>query len=753
MTTQQTTIQQEQGLTTLLQTAYQLAAKDIAKKVYATEDWQKAFFLGEAEDIKAIKTQEDLKAFTSNLPTKQELIRTIKQKIIDEYRSLEDTIKDIGQREKTALQEPLVYANQLGLFSTVASNISMQVGNEIKIQFKDNYTNSKPLLAKGLAKSLDDAFKPIGDEGLFAGDEIIIQGMHGMDMATFEENYFHGGDASDLPIDAKGVLTGKLGDDHYQAVFKTKNGTITWSLHPEEFKTTNANRYKALIEQHGGFEGAANALIADTEAETIGPFLEDAKKKIHKIFAAERDATTTKLAREYGLDQTQLNNIAKGKDFAFEPPFLENYDKDNVAVEFKALADFANVFFRFYEKREKNMPFHIDDEKAFTAFMQKKTKKALLDKIGKEMSSLLEKQYYLKNREVSINESGEDVFPLILDKLAYPGGRSEASWNRRLIIYNNRELFKGGDPFSPPSEELNRVLKLETGDGCNYRKCTFCVEYAGAKFFVADVGEFDRHTDQVKEALGKDLQYIQRVFLSGGNIFALPANQLKKYLHIVDKKFNRQYVAGDRTRIRRVEAFTRTEGIETKSVRELQDLYENNLKLLYWGCETGSDEVLQYVHKGITKDRMIKAAEKIDRTNINLSIMIMPGLGGIRHAEAHAKETIELLNILSPRYTTFHTVTPRPGSLYAKIMDKEVQEGTNRPLTNIEVVQQIREIVNGMEDGYTSLVATYYPPSSKISINPVSFRGYFNRRDGKRDIIRTLDRHLHEKAGILPNDR
>jgi len=42
------------------------------------------------------------------------------------------------------------------------------------------------------------------------------------------------------------------------------------------------------------------------------------------------------------------------------------------------------------------------------------------------------------------------------------------------------------------------------------------------------------------------------------------------------------------------------------------------------------------------------------------------------------------------------TLNPSAHSAYTKIMEKEMKAGTNRPLTEIEVVQQMKDILSNV---------------------------------------------------------
>lgn len=293
----------------------------------------------------------------------------------------------------------------------------------------------------------------------------------------------------------------------------------------------------------------------------------------------------------------------------------------------------------------------------------------------------------------------------------------------RWFLYHDKTFYTSM-PFSPPSEELPRVLKLEVGNGCNYGKCTYCTQYGGRDFFVRSPEDFRAHTAAVAEKLGTDLSNIKRVFLAGGNIFSLPADKLLDYISIAKEELGKTNSAGSYVwHLRRLAAFGRTESILTKKVRELNQLGRERLRYLFWGLETGSDAVLDYVHKRTSHGRMIEAGKRISKSYMKASVMIMPGLGGLKHYKSHVLDTAKLLNTIKPRFITFLTINPATQSLYAQNMAKEIAAGKNRPLTDAEIVEQMYDIMSRINTHQDCLVASYRLPVEHVASNPVGFRG------------------------------
>lgn len=733
--------------TSLLSTIYQLSAKDrVDIAFHINRDLElKGDYVAK---IAGIVDDTSFSEFVASLPTMDSFTELVKQEIREEYARVEESIATHEQRREAALESPPVDFSRLGrdLTKELSDRLRIVLRGVRKIDDQKGFDDYKVGLENEIGKIVRDKIENTTLPGFHEGDFFEVTAMEGFD---FEGDvFYHGGDDEDVALGSQGELLRIVSDE--QVTLKLSDGR-TWEFHPDELSSTGRNSYREILREADEDLDVATRILVDREVTKILPgHLEEARVNVRRLFDAELGAITQRIVQKYDLSDEQMAALKKGEDFDYRIKSMKN--PTEVAIPFDKIAALAlrSMEFRLGKKIEYGNG-EIRTEEQMKSFIRGAAEAAigkgdegklanLIRRTANELSPLLVKQHDLKERELRVREELPDILNNVANYLM-----TNDVWFRRLLLYNDRTLFRAGDPFAPPSQEWPRVIKLETGDGCDYGECTFCLEYAGAKFFIRKTDDFKKHAEAVREKLGDDAAYIERIFLAGGNLFVLPTKKLLSYVGTAKKLFDgqkkkdprmgRRY--GNRTYVRRVEAFSRTEGILRKSVKDLNKLQEAGLNLLYWGCETGSQGVLDYVKKGITREQMDEAADKLAQTNIWLSLMIMPGLGGMRFYEDHVRQTVDLINKIKPRFTTFHTITPKPGTEYVDIMAAEVAAGTNRPLTDEEVVEQMHDIVSGLQGGYTSLVATYYPPSAKIAINPVSFRGYLQLGE-KAGILRTL---------------
>ena len=74
------------------------------------------------------------------------------------------------------------------------------------------------------------------------------------------------------------------------------------------------------------------------------------------------------------------------------------------------------------------------------------------------------------------------------------------------------------------------------------------------------------------------------------------------------------------------------------------------------GIESGSDDVLAFQNKGVTRADNLKAMNMLDNAGMKYSVYIMLGLGGQKMSESHVNETASLLNMSNPFELTVVTL-------------------------------------------------------------------------------------------------
>ncbi len=277
--------------------------------------------------------------------------------------------------------------------------------------------------------------------------------------------------------------------------------------------------------------------------------------------------------------------------------------------------------------------------------------------------------------------------------------------------YKDASLFSTHSLSSPPSERKPHVLRLELTTGCDYNRCTFCSEYSDFEPVTKSFDEFREHVDRVVDSIGSEKSKIQRLFIGSGNSLGVDSELLLQALNYASGIFNPQ----------RISLYGRTASILEKSVDELKRLKETGLSLIYWGLESGSDEVLSYVCKDCTRKEMIEASKMLVEAGIETSAMLMPGVGGLRLSEEHVAGTLELLHKIDLSYLTLLSINPCETSLYARNMKSEKD---NRHLTPDEVNAQAYKLLEGLNPSGLQ-IGMFTEEVDQVSSNTMRFNYQF----------------------------
>ena len=189
--------------------------------------------------------------------------------------------------------------------------------------------------------------------------------------------------------------------------------------------------------------------------------------------------------------------------------------------------------------------------------------------------------------------------------------------------------------YRPPAEANNIIIQATYG--CSYNNCSFCSMYVDKKFKVRELKDIYKEID----VLALNYPDATKVFLADGDALSLDTQYLVKILKYLSKSF---------LRLRRVSLYASTQNILNKTQEELELLQENNLKLIYFGIESGNDTILNKITKGVTQKEMIDSLNKVSKANIKISATVILGIGGSFYSKEHIKDTAYLVNNTTINY-------------------------------------------------------------------------------------------------------
>lgn len=274
-----------------------------------------------------------------------------------------------------------------------------------------------------------------------------------------------------------------------------------------------------------------------------------------------------------------------------------------------------------------------------------------------------------------------------------------------------------GKVFRPPSEA--RSLIIQATLGCSHNACTFCYMYKGEPFIKRDIDEVIRELEEARPYF----DWYEKVFIADGDALILDTKDLIKLIDFIHENM---------PNVRRISSYATAGDINNKPIEELRELYNNGLTMLYIGFETGDDQTLRDIKKGLTKEDYIRSMEKCREVGFETSVTLIAGLGGRERWRENAIETADLISKTKPSYVSYLTMHLDPEApLY-----RDYKEGRFELLEAPEILMEIRLFLENV-DSEGSVFR-----SNHIS-NYVLLAGVFNR-DNKR-MIAEIDQALkHE---------
>ncbi|HOX46165.1 MAG TPA: radical SAM protein [Myxococcota bacterium] len=238
--------------------------------------------------------------------------------------------------------------------------------------------------------------------------------------------------------------------------------------------------------------------------------------------------------------------------------------------------------------------------------------------------------------------------------------------------------------YRPPSEADSLIFQATLG--CSHNRCAFCVNYQAKRFRPRKAAELEAEIAWA----ARELPDTRRVFLADGDAFVLPSRRLLPVLRRLHEAL---------PRLERVSAYAGPGNLRNKSDAELRELRQAGLGLLYFGLESGDDEVLRRIDKGYTQDEMVAACERLQAAGFDLSVTVILGLAGPRGSRRHAEATARALDRIRPRWAAALTLMlePRQPGFAEAYGDPDW-----RPLEPLEILAECHALLSGMQaDGVT----------------------------------------------------
>jgi Radical SAM superfamily len=290
------------------------------------------------------------------------------------------------------------------------------------------------------------------------------------------------------------------------------------------------------------------------------------------------------------------------------------------------------------------------------------------------------------------------------------------------------ELSFEQGPIRPPNEAQSLLLRLTRN--CPWNRCLFCPVYKQREFSLRPVEEITRDIETARRvadeiaAVSREMGHggsvtdavVSRVlgdgprsgayrsvalwmyygtgacFLQDADNLVMRTDDLVAVLRVLRRTF---------PEIRRVTTYARSRTVVRKSAEALGRIREAGLDRVHIGLETGCDELLRLMRKGVSAAQHVDAGRRLLAAGVEVSEYVMPGLGGNGMWREHAVETARVLNAINPHFIRLRSLrVPARVPLHAKLAD-----GSFRMQTDDELAAELRLFIESLE-GITSTVAS-----------------------------------------------
>jgi radical SAM superfamily enzyme YgiQ (UPF0313 family) len=231
-----------------------------------------------------------------------------------------------------------------------------------------------------------------------------------------------------------------------------------------------------------------------------------------------------------------------------------------------------------------------------------------------------------------------------------------------------------GVVIRPPSEANSLILQVTLG--CSHNKCIFCPAYKAKRFRIKSIDDIKKDIDEASTLA----PHYRRFFLADGDALIIPQPKLLEILHHINDTF---------PKLQRIGTYGNAKSILKKSVDQLKELKENKLTIIYLGIESGDDETLSNVQKGVTYEKIVEAGKRVKEAGIKISVTVLLGVAGVARSKIHAEKTAKILTDIQPDYVGALTLMVTPEApLY-----RMVEEGKFTLPSPFQLLKELRTMI------------------------------------------------------------
>lgn len=242
--------------------------------------------------------------------------------------------------------------------------------------------------------------------------------------------------------------------------------------------------------------------------------------------------------------------------------------------------------------------------------------------------------------------------------------------------------------YRPPSEAYSLLVQATVGcSSAAAGRCYFC----NSTVFNRDIPEKRfriRPTHEILEDIeigGRQYRGVDKIFLLDSNAMIIKTPELLKIVKKCYETF---------PRLKQVACYACCEDILRKTDDELLELREAGLNLVFVGLESGDQEVLDLINKGVTVEDQVASVVKANRAGIQTSVTVILGLGGKSLSYQHAVNTGKAATLMNPSFFAALTLMVVPGT----VLDNMIKRGEFELVTDpLDVLKEVELMITNID--------------------------------------------------------
>jgi radical SAM superfamily enzyme YgiQ (UPF0313 family) len=251
------------------------------------------------------------------------------------------------------------------------------------------------------------------------------------------------------------------------------------------------------------------------------------------------------------------------------------------------------------------------------------------------------------------------------------------------------EMYYAEPVYRPPSEAYSLLIQATIGcSSAAAGRCYFC----NSTVFNSTIPDKTfriRPTQEILEDIeigGRQYgEGVEKIFLLDSNAMIIKTPELLKIVKKCYETF---------PNLKQVSCYACCEDILRKSDEELLELRKTGLNLVFVGLESGDQEVLNLMNKGVTVENQIEAVVKANKAGIQTSVTVILGLGGKRLSEQHAINTGKAATKMNPSFFAALTLMVVPGTVLDDMIKREEFELVTDP---VDVLKEVELIIKNID--------------------------------------------------------